>query len=279
MMTHPLLPKLRELDLSGMVLTLDLRAAQATENHLLPTEFLALLLDDELERRSQERLVRRVAESGCDGQKTLAQFDFAAAPGVNRTLIQELATCAFVARHENVLLCGPTGVGKSHLANALAGEALKRDCRVLSRGTHHLLADLQAARATGAHTRLLRKVLSCDLLILDDFGLQPLGPPAVQELYDIIVERYERRSVIVTSNRAFEEWAAVFNNDLLASAALDRLTHHAHTLVIQGQSYRQRSRRADSISGSTGVRLSDRLPDHRGKEAFSMTTALPATSS
>jgi len=257
-MLHPLLPKLRELDLSGIVLTLDVRAAQATESHLTPTEFLALLLDDELERRSQQRLARRFAESGCDDQKTLAAFDFAAAPGVNRSLIQDLATCAFVARHDNILLCGPTGVGKSHLANALACEALKRDYRVLSRSLHRLLADLHAARANGAYHRLWGRVVGCDLLVLDDFGLQALTPQAAQDLYEIISERYEHRSLILTSNRAHAEWPEVFNNDLLASAALDRLTHHAHTLVIQADSYRQRSRR---------------------KEVLGTTMALPASSS
>ena len=257
-MLHPLLPKLRELDLSGIVLTLDVRAAQATESHLTPTEFLALLLDDELERRSQQRLARRFAESGCDDQKTLAAFDFAAAPGVNRSLIQDLATCAFVARHDNILLCGPTGVGKSHLANALACEALKRDYRVLSRSLHRLLADLHAARANGAYHRLWGRVVGCDLLVLDDFGLQALTPQAAQDLYEIISECYEHRSLILTSNRAHAEWPEVFNNDLLASAALDRLTHHAHTLVIQADSYRQRSRR---------------------KEVLGTTTALPAASS
>jgi len=253
MMTHPLLPKLRQLDLSGMVLTLDMRAAQASENHLSPTEFLAVLLDDELERRSQQRLGRRFAESGCESQKALVHFDFAAAPGVNRTVIQELATCSFVARHENILFCGPTGVGKSHLANAIACEALKRDYRVLCRPTHRLLSELHAARATGAHARILRRVLTVDLLVLDDFGLQPLSAQGVQDLYEIITERYERQSLIITSNRAFEEWAAVFDNDLLASAALDRLTHHAHTLIIRGNSYRQRNRRQEVAGSPTAL--------------------------
>jgi DNA replication protein DnaC len=232
MMTHPLLPKLRRLRLSGMVHTLDVRAAQAIERQLSPTEFLALLLDDELERRSQKRLARSLAQSGCDSQKTLAHFDFAAAPGINRTLIQDLATCTFVSRHENVLLCGPTGVGKSHVANGLGIEALKREYRVLSRSTQHLLKNLHAARASGTQPRLLAKVLNVDLLILDDFGLHPLTPQGAQDLYEIISERYEHGSMIITSNRAFEEWAEVFNNDLLASAALDRLTHHTHTMTF-----------------------------------------------
>jgi len=250
MLTHPLLPKLRRLKLSGMALTLDLRADQARERALSPIEFFALLLDDELERRDQTRLARRMAQSGCDDQKSLARFDFAAAPGVNRHLIQELATCAFVARHENVLLVGPTGVGKSHLGHALGLEALKRDLRVLARSTHRLLAELQASRATGAYPRLLARVLHVDLLILDDFGLQPLGAQGIQDLYDIIAERYEHGSILITSNRAFEEWPPLFSNELLASAALDRLTHHVHVITIRGQSYRQASRRKEALTSA-----------------------------
>ena len=256
MMTHPLLPKLRQLKLGGMVQTLDVRASQAIERQLTPTEFLALLLDDELERRSQQRLARRLAQSGCDTHKTLAHFDFAATPGVNRSYIMDLAACTFIGRHENLLLCGPTGVGKSHLANGLAIEAMKRDLRVLSRPVQRLLADLHAARANGSYPRLLTRVLTVDLLVLDDFGLQPLSPQAAQDLYEIISERYESGSLIITSNRAFEAWAEVFGNELLASAALDRLTHHAHTLIIRGESYRQRDRRKE-VPGGTSASPAD----------------------
>jgi DNA replication protein DnaC len=253
MMTHPLLPKLRQLKLSGMLNTLELRSEQALQEQLAPIEFLALLLDDELERRSLQRLAYRLTQSGCNPQKTLPQFDFSALPGLNRTLINDLATCTFITRHENILLCGPTGVGKSHLANAIGIEALKRDLRVFSRPLHRLLIDLNASRANGAYPRLISRILNSDLLILDDFGLQTLTPSAIQDLYEIISERYEHGSIIVTSNRAFEEWHDVFGNDLLASAALDRLTHHAHMLVVTGESYRQRSRRKEALSQAKSI--------------------------
>lgn len=224
-----------------------LRSVQAVSSSLTPMEFLALLLDDELERRQANKLKRSLAESGVDQTKNLAGFDFSAVPGLNRSLVLELANCGFVLRGENILVCGPTGTGKSHLVNALAFEALKRGHSVLFRPLHRLLADLNAARADGTFARRFAKLCAIDLLVLDDFGLRPLSIQAAEDLYEIVRERYERKSMAITSNRAFPEWSAVFGDGLIASAALDRLTHHCHTLIIRGQSYRQRSRRKEDV--------------------------------
>lgn len=241
--SHPLLPKLKRLRLSGMLNTLEERTRTANETGMAHVEFLALLLDDEFDRRQQSAFRLRLTESGIEEDKTLTRFDFAATPRLSRQLVNDLATCRFIDQHENVLFIGPTGTGKSHLAQALAFEAIKRGHRVCFRPTHKLLASLHAARADGSHPRLRSKLLHVELLILDDFGLVPLSPQAAEDFYDIIRERYEQRSLIITSNRAPEEWAEVFANPLLASAALDRLTHHAHIIELVGESYRQRERR------------------------------------
>jgi len=145
-------------------------------------------------------------------------------------------------------MCGPTGTGKSHLSHALAFEALKRGHSICVRPAHRLLADLNAARADGSYRRRFARLCSVDLLAIDDLGLRPLSVQASEDLYEIIQERYERKSLIVTSNRALHEWPEIFSDSLLASAALDRLTHHSQTVIVQGQSYRQRGRRKEEAS-------------------------------
>ncbi len=246
MLTHPLMPKLKALKLSGMAETLDGRSQTAQERSLAPLEFLALLLDDEIERRDQGRLRRRIKEAGLEEGKTLARFDFAAAPRAPKTLLADLALCRFVARAENLLFTGPAGTGKSHLAQALAYEAIKRGYKALCRPVHLLLGALGAARADGTYPRARSRLVRVDVLVLDDFGLIPLSAQAAEDLYEIIRERYEQRPIVLTSNRAPEEWDEIFGNPLLASAALDRLTHHAHMLELTGSSYRQRGKRREA---------------------------------
>jgi DNA replication protein DnaC len=242
MLTHPLLGKLKQLRLSGMLETMAAREELARTTHLSCTEFLALLLDDEIERRRQTRLLRQEQAAGFECPRRLSQFDFSAAPTLDRAHVLEMASCQFIARHENWLICGPTGTGKSHLATAIGYEAIRQGMRVVSGHTHHLAADLIAGRSDGSHARRLNKLVACELLILDDFGLRPFSPSGAEEMYELIRRRYERGSIVLTSNRAPEEWPAVFGDGLLASAALDRLTHHAHVTCIEGVSYRQRGR-------------------------------------
>ena len=246
MLTHPLLPKLKELRLSGMADSLESRSELARERGLSPVEFLALLLDDEIERRCNARIARMEKAAGFERLRFLNQFDFAAIPTLDRSVVLEMASCQFIERKENWLLVGPTGVGKSHLATAVGYEAIKRDLRVLSYPTHRLLGELHASRADGSLIGIMRKLASCDLLILDDFGLRPVNAQGSEDLYEIIQLRYERGSIILTSNRSPTEWGDVFGDALLASAALDRLTHHARVTVMTGESYRQKSRRRDA---------------------------------
>ncbi len=243
MLTHPLLPKLKELRLSGMVDTLDERAQMAQLRNLTPVDFLALLLDDEIDRRRQSKHERLERNAGFDNIKMLAEFDFAAVPCLDRSLALEMATCQFIQKKHNWILCGPTGVGKSHLATAIGYEAIKRGLTVLYLSASAMLADLLRDRADGSHAKKMIAITRCDLLIIDDFGLRQLTETGADDLYQIIHSRYERGSMIITSNRSPSEWPELFGNPLMASAALDRLTHHARITIITGESYRQKHRR------------------------------------
>lgn len=242
-LTQQLPPKLKQLRLSGILDTLEVRTRQAIEEQWSYIEFLSRLVEDEVERRAQKQLLLRLRRSSVNSTKTLEGFDFSFNPSVNRQQVLQLATCEFVRRHHNVLICGLSGVGKSHLAQALGHEACRQGFDVLFTNTHKMVQHIHGGRADGSVERRLAAYVRPDVLILDDFGLKPLQPPAPEDLYDVINERYERGSIILTSNRAPAEWPELFGNPLLASAGLDRLAHHAEVVVITGSSYRAQGRR------------------------------------
>lgn len=219
-----------------------MRNQQAIDGRWSYIDFLARLVEDEAERREQKQLGLRIRRASLDSTKTLEGFDFAFNPSVNRQQVLDLAACSYILQKRNVLICGPTGVGKTHLAQALAHEACRRGYDVVFINTHRLLQHLNAGRADGSFERRLQGYLRPDLLVLDDFGLKPLRPPGPEDLYDLINERYERASIMLTSNRAPSEWPDLFGEPLLASAGLDRLADNAHTLVITGTSFRAQRR-------------------------------------
>lgn len=236
--TDDLVRVLRRLKLSGVLHTLDLRQRQAVDENLDHAEFLFRVLHDETERRDGKKLQEMIQRAGFENERTLEVFKWSFNPKVPKSRIIDLATAHFVDRHENVLFVGPAGVGKSHLAQALGHRAIRRGHETLFVTAPRLFAELRAGRGDGSYERRLARFCDVPLLIVDDLGLMPLRGDEPADLYEIIRLRYERRSMIITSNRSAAEWPGVFGDPLLASAAVDRLRHHAHVIEIEGPSYR-----------------------------------------
>ena len=234
--------QLRGLRMSGVLETLSARERQAIDGQWSYMEFLSRLLEDETERRAQKQLTMRLRRSTLNASKTIEGFDFQFNPNLNRQQILQLAACDYLREHRNLLICGPTGVGKTHLAQALGQEAARQGYDVLFVSVQKMLQHLSGGRADGSWERRLGSYLRPDLLILDDFGLKPIQPPGPEDLYDVINERYERGSILLTSNRAPNEWPDLFLNPLLASAGLDRLLDRAEVVIIRGASYRTQGR-------------------------------------
>jgi DNA replication protein DnaC len=203
---------------------------------------LERLLADEIARRAQQQLAWRVRRATLTTTKTLEGFDWHVNPTSNRPQVLHLASGDDSRQQRHVWRCGPTGVGKSHLAQALAHEACRQGCDVRFANTHTMLQHLYGGQADGTWAKRLQRYLRPERLVLDDCGLKPWVAPTPSDLYDVLHERYAVGRMLVTSNRAPTAWPDLFGTPLLASAGLDRLAHHAETLVITGRRFRAQGR-------------------------------------
>ena len=229
---------LKKLKLSGIVKTLENRNAFALENKISYIEFLELLLDDENANRLSNSYKRRFTRSKLSQQKQLEDYDFSYQPELDKKQISDLASCRFINEKKNIIFMGKPGTGKTHLANAIGLEALKQNFKVIFMHLNDLIEKLFSARGDGTYLYNIRNLLNADLLIIDEIGFKKIPQNGLDDFFEIIRKRYENGSIIITTNRNFEDWGKVFGDQVLASAIIDRLVHHAHIIKITGESYR-----------------------------------------
>jgi DNA replication protein DnaC len=232
---------LKQLRLSGLLESLEVRLHEAAGNGLNHAEFLELILQDELAVRADRQLQRRVKAAQFRELKTLEDFDFAFNPSIKRKQIYDLATCRFVREARDVLFLGPPGVGKSFLVQALGYQALKAGFLVLYRSIFDVVRDFLHDEALGGEDKVLARYLKPDLLLIDDMGMKQLPKRSGEYLFEIMMRRYETRSTMMTSNRPLEDWGKLIGDVPSATAILDRFLHHAEIVQITGKSYRLRN--------------------------------------
>ena len=233
---------LRTLRLPSVLRDYEQRARQARDGQWDYEDYLWQLLEAEIADRGARAVARLMRAARFPDHKTMEQLDFEALKGISRPKLAELASCEYIDRGDDVVLVGPIGTGKTHIAIALGIEAAKRRRRVFFRKASDLVRDLLEARDQRELGRLQQRLQRVDLLILDELGFVPFDRAGGELLFNVLADRYERRSTVVTSNLAFSEWVRVFGDEKLTTALLDRLSHHAHVLATKGASYRTRLR-------------------------------------
>jgi DNA replication protein DnaC len=239
MAAYPLNESLKRLRLSGILENYEVRLSQARENALSHNEWFELLLQDEIQRRDNTAFVERIKKAKFEQEKTLESFDMARYPLKVQQLIHDLAVGHYLQEKRGVLIVGPTGTGKSHLAQALGHQACRQGKRVRFIRAAQLFRDMHASRADHSWERALKRFTTSDLLIIDDFGLATLTFSQAEDLYEIIAQKHQQSSLIFTSNRKLEAWIELFPDAAMGNAALDRLVSQSHVLILEGESYRR----------------------------------------
>jgi len=233
---------LKQLRLGGIAVVLETRLHQAQTERVAPIDLISCLVSDELNRRSDRLLDRRKkAAEFRDPQVGLDNFDFNFNKKMNRSLVFDLATANFVAKHEDALFLGPPGTGKSHLAQAIGMAAIQQGYRVIYRETHTLIENIADATLDGTRKQQMELLSTIPLLIIDDLGMRKLPSTAAEDLLEIVMRRYERTSTVLTSNRPIEDWGKLLGDTAAVTAMLDRLPHHGHVLKCGPRSWRTRT--------------------------------------
>ena len=235
---------LKALKLPTFLREYDKQARQCAAEGVEHTNYLLRLAELELLERERRSVERRIRQARFPAPKSLDSFDFAAIPSLNKMLVLELARGAYIEQRENVIALGPSGTGKTHVALGLGLAACQKGLAVGFTTAAALVHELIEARDERRLLRLQKQLAAYRLLIIDELGYVPLSPTGAELLFEVFSQRYERGSVIVTSNLPFDEWTSMFGSERLTGALLDRLTHHVHILELNGDSYRLKVSRA-----------------------------------